>query len=201
MQIVAYQPELSPALPVVIGNVDYHQYRTTLKRIDQLLLNSGIERTFIQFYLSEADCLGREHALSEGKKYQGPGIFACPKRHTPTEKPEEAEKHLKTGISKAATGAIGLRMPNSPVRETLFRTGVDLDVNSCSLGSCDRDLIMLSAIRITARSPTGWGVSRTVRVSCPKPSIPSDERQTWTLSGLSPGCAGRHDPAQGRSNG
>ena len=76
MQIVAYQPELSPELPVVIGNIDYHQYRTTLERIDQLLLNSGIERTFIQFYLSEAECLGREQALSEGKKYRRPGIEA-----------------------------------------------------------------------------------------------------------------------------
>ncbi len=73
MEMVAYQPELSPALPVVIGNVDYHQYRITLERIDQLLHDSGIERTFIQFYLSEAERLGREQAFSEGKKYRQPG--------------------------------------------------------------------------------------------------------------------------------
>ncbi len=76
MQMVAYQPELSPELPVVIGNVDYHQYRITLERINQLLLNSGIERTFIQFYISEAERLGSERALSEGTKYQRPGTKA-----------------------------------------------------------------------------------------------------------------------------
>ena len=37
MQIIAFQPELCPALPVVVGNVDYQEFRTTLLRIDELL--------------------------------------------------------------------------------------------------------------------------------------------------------------------
>ena len=34
MQIVPYQEELCPALPTVIGNVDYQEFRATLVRIE-----------------------------------------------------------------------------------------------------------------------------------------------------------------------
>ncbi len=41
MEMIAYQPELNPALPVVVGNIDYHQYRSTLERIDQLVRDAA----------------------------------------------------------------------------------------------------------------------------------------------------------------
>jgi hypothetical protein len=72
MEMIAYQPELSPALPVVIGNIDYHQYRVTLKRIDQLLRNSGVESSFTRHYLAEAERRGREHAADAGCAYRAP---------------------------------------------------------------------------------------------------------------------------------
>ncbi len=36
MRMISYQPELSPALRVVVGNVDYSEFRKILERIDQL---------------------------------------------------------------------------------------------------------------------------------------------------------------------
>jgi IS5 family transposase len=47
MQMIAYQPELSPALRVVVGNVDYREFKRTLERIDRLLALSGIEADFV----------------------------------------------------------------------------------------------------------------------------------------------------------
>jgi len=70
--MIAYQPELSPALPVVVGNIDYHQYRSTLERIDQLLRNSGVESSFIRHYLAEAERRSREHAIKAGNEYRIP---------------------------------------------------------------------------------------------------------------------------------
>ena len=69
MQTIAFQPELCPALPVVVGNVDYQEFRTTLLRIDELLRTGDLERAFVQRYLREVEglreavarCHGREH--------------------------------------------------------------------------------------------------------------------------------------------
>lgn len=72
MEIVAYQPELCPALPVVIGNFDYTEYKKTLERIHQLLRDSGIEKSFIRYCLAEAERLGQDQALHEGVDYRPP---------------------------------------------------------------------------------------------------------------------------------
>ncbi len=76
MEMVAYQPELSPALPIVVGNIDYHQYRDTLERIDELLRVTGTENSFIQYYLSEAERRGRANAAEEGLVYRVPSTKA-----------------------------------------------------------------------------------------------------------------------------
>ena len=54
MQIIAFQPELCPALPTVVGNVDYQDVKATLVRIDQLLRDGGVEDTFVQRSVQEA---------------------------------------------------------------------------------------------------------------------------------------------------
>lgn len=46
-KIIPFQRSLRPALPTVLGNVDYREFESLLKRIDQLLLESGVERLFI----------------------------------------------------------------------------------------------------------------------------------------------------------
>lgn len=73
MEMVAYQPELSPALPVVLGNVDYQSYKATLQRIDEILCKSGVEKTFIQYYLAETERRYREQATQNGLSYVPPG--------------------------------------------------------------------------------------------------------------------------------
>ena len=72
MGIVSYQEELSPALPTVVGNVDYQEFRSTLLRIDEILRRSGAERQFIderiEAYRQAARERGREaEAVSPGE--------------------------------------------------------------------------------------------------------------------------------------
>lgn len=47
MDIIAFQPEFRPALPVVFGAKDYRDYRATLVEMDRILVSSGIEQRFI----------------------------------------------------------------------------------------------------------------------------------------------------------
>jgi len=82
MEIVAYQPELCPALPVVIGNIDYTDYRKTLERIDRLLRDSGIEESFLLHYLAETERLGREQAVHEDVEYRVPSRKAVVRLET-----------------------------------------------------------------------------------------------------------------------
>ncbi|MDP7023773.1 MAG: hypothetical protein QGH42_05970 [Kiritimatiellia bacterium] len=45
--IVAFQPELRPALPPVFGAKDYREFRATLEEMDRILTATGIEERFI----------------------------------------------------------------------------------------------------------------------------------------------------------
>jgi len=45
--IVSFQPRLRPALPQVVNNVDYHRNADILRRIDSILIESGVENDFI----------------------------------------------------------------------------------------------------------------------------------------------------------
>jgi IS5 family transposase len=47
MEILATQLRMRPALPEVIGNVDYQREKDLLIRIDKILIASGIEKTFV----------------------------------------------------------------------------------------------------------------------------------------------------------
>jgi hypothetical protein len=51
--ILPFQPTLCPALPVVLGNADYQDFEERLRRIDQLLIASGVETSWV------AQCLAR----------------------------------------------------------------------------------------------------------------------------------------------
>ena len=54
-QILPFQPTLCPALPVVLGNGDYREFEWQLRRIDQLLLASGVEKSFVEQCLARYD--------------------------------------------------------------------------------------------------------------------------------------------------
>jgi len=47
-QILPFQPTLRPALPTVLGNVDYQEFERQLRRLDQLLSLSGVEKHFVE---------------------------------------------------------------------------------------------------------------------------------------------------------
>ena len=53
--ILPFQPTLCPALPVVLGNVDYQDFAWQLHRIDQLLRWSGVEKSFVEQSLARYD--------------------------------------------------------------------------------------------------------------------------------------------------
>ena len=47
MQKMIYQQHLSPALRVIVGNVDYRERRRILERIDRELMMTGLEKRFV----------------------------------------------------------------------------------------------------------------------------------------------------------
>jgi hypothetical protein len=53
--ILPFQPTLCPALPVVLGNGDYQDFADRLHRIDQLLLGSGVAKSFVAQSLARFD--------------------------------------------------------------------------------------------------------------------------------------------------
>jgi hypothetical protein len=53
--ILPFQPTLCPAMPLVLGNGDYQQFEFQLRRIDQLLIASGVEKSFVQQCLARFD--------------------------------------------------------------------------------------------------------------------------------------------------
>ena len=55
MANIAFQPELSPAIPTVYGPKEYTEFRATLEEMDRILVESGIEHAFIlrQIFLTE----------------------------------------------------------------------------------------------------------------------------------------------------
>jgi hypothetical protein len=46
--IIPFQPELRPVLPTIEGNVDYQEFRRQLERIEEILLDGGVEKKFVQ---------------------------------------------------------------------------------------------------------------------------------------------------------
>ena len=67
MRIISYQPELSPALREVTGNVDYTEFRKTLERIDRLLIDSGVEADFVRSHMEAYEKDLVSHAESIGR--------------------------------------------------------------------------------------------------------------------------------------
>ncbi len=64
MDIIAFQPELRPALPKIKGAKDYLEFRATLEEMDKILINSGLERQFILRHIE------KQAAKSSSKSYQ-----------------------------------------------------------------------------------------------------------------------------------
>jgi hypothetical protein len=68
MEMISYQPELSPALRVVVGNVDYSEFKQTLERVDRLLIDSGAEAQFVRLRMVEYEKEVAAYAQKIGKE-------------------------------------------------------------------------------------------------------------------------------------
>lgn len=104
MRMIAYQPELSPALREVTGNVDYTDFRSTLERIDRVLMDSGVESEFVRSHMEayEKDLVA--HAESMGK---------APRKISEKERgkvQEYAVKALRCNVVRELTGESARRL-------------------------------------------------------------------------------------------
>ncbi len=68
--ILPFQPTLSPALPTVLGNVDYQEFECQLRRTDQLLRASGVEKNFVEQSLSRYDAQFPATTTKARQRYQ-----------------------------------------------------------------------------------------------------------------------------------
>ncbi len=128
MRIVSYQPELSPALREVTGNVDYTEFRESLERIDRLLIDSGIECGFVLSHMEayEKDLVA--HAESMGK---------LPRQISEKERgkvQEQAVKALRCNVARELTGesarGLSVRLADSELLGRLRRAMNGLDGTS-----------------------------------------------------------------------
>ena len=53
--ILTFQSEFRPALPVVHGSKDYREFRASLEEMDRLLVNTGIEKRVILAHVYKKD--------------------------------------------------------------------------------------------------------------------------------------------------
>jgi hypothetical protein len=74
------QMELSREIPVVIGNVDYEEFRWRLEETDRLLRTSGLENDFVQRGLARWEEEGRRETEKRGDRYSEPGFQEAGRR-------------------------------------------------------------------------------------------------------------------------
>lgn len=83
-----FQPELSALLPLVVGNVDYHEWRETLQRIEGILREAGLEAEFVRRYLEQYESEMCQEARRLGRK---------PKRLTPKRR-ERLQRYARQAL-------------------------------------------------------------------------------------------------------
>ena len=118
MQSLSYQPELSPALRVVVGNVDYSEFRRTLERIDRILL-SGIEAEFARLHVEAYEKEAEAYALKMGKE----PVKMSGKERAHVQ--EQAVRALRCNVVRELTGesarGLSIRMADSELLQWFCR--------------------------------------------------------------------------------
>jgi len=113
MRIIAFQPEICPALPVVVGNCDYQEFKASLLRIDQLLHLSGLERDFVRLRLEEVERVRAEAARVHGHQPRRPHPKAVARAT------EHAVLALRCNLARAMIGGssreFSRRLADSPL--------------------------------------------------------------------------------------
>lgn len=119
METISCQPELSPALRVVVGNVDYSEFRETLERIDQLLVVSGIEADFAR---SHMEAYERDVAAYAKRMGEQPRKISAKER---AKVYEHAVKALRCNVVGELTGesarGLSIRMADSELLQWFCR--------------------------------------------------------------------------------
>jgi hypothetical protein len=108
VQTIAYQPELSPALPVVYGNVDYQAFRALLIRINELLERSGVEAECLRACRQQAQATGRTFSAREAARFDQQSVRAL--RCT-----------LARQLTETPYRAFSLRLADSPLLQWFCR--------------------------------------------------------------------------------
>jgi hypothetical protein len=70
--LIPFELHLQPALPTVLGNIDYHQLREQFQRMDELLIHSGLETQFVQECLEQwrVECAPRQPSAKAQLRFQ-----------------------------------------------------------------------------------------------------------------------------------
>lgn len=73
MRRIAEEQEFRRELPVVLGNVDYQEFRGRLEELDRLLKRSGLENEFVERGLIRQEEEGRREAQEKKQEYRVAG--------------------------------------------------------------------------------------------------------------------------------
>lgn len=73
MKMIAEEREFRRVLPVVVGNVDYQEFRGRLEELNGLLSQSGLEQEFVERGLRQQEEEGRREAQEQKRAYRAPG--------------------------------------------------------------------------------------------------------------------------------
>jgi hypothetical protein len=67
--IIAYQPALRPALPIVYGPREYREQRATFERMDQILARSGLDQDFLHAAMKDQSFDPAERTAKENQHF------------------------------------------------------------------------------------------------------------------------------------
>ena len=105
--IIPFELPLQPALPTVLGNVDYQQLRQQFQRFDGLLVHSGLESQFVQECLAQwlAECAPRQPSAKAQLRFQ-----------------EQSRQALRCNIARVFLGealrGFAVRLADSPLLQS-----------------------------------------------------------------------------------
>jgi hypothetical protein len=67
--IIAYQPALRPALPIVYGPLEYREQRATFERMDEILAQSGLDQDFLHAAMKDQGFDPGERTAKENQRF------------------------------------------------------------------------------------------------------------------------------------
>jgi hypothetical protein len=109
--VASYQPHLSPNIPTVINNKDYQEFRTVLEKMDNILVQGGIETDFVRSCLDH-----KEQELANLVKNE-PTTTSVPHDVRGTKLSVKSEARLKKMARKALRCNIARKLVGDSFRD------------------------------------------------------------------------------------